>query len=95
MVALSYYVHETGDKTEFVITSFTADRVPLWCRQLSFICSPYKDADSTSKYSIGPNDLMIVNNRLERIFKESVWPNLRHYLEICQGGLKKSTKNSS
>jgi hypothetical protein len=94
MVALSCYVHETGDKTEFVITSFTADRVPLWCSELSFICSPYKDAVSISKY-IGPNDFMIVNNGLEKICKESVWPNLRYYLEICQGGLKKSTKNLS
>jgi len=74
--------------------SFTADRVPLWCSQLSFICSPYKDTVGMSEY-IGPSDLMIMNNKLERIYKESVWPNLKHYLEICQGGLKKITKNSS
>jgi len=38
---------------------------------------------------------MTVNNKLERICKESVWPKLRHYLEICQGGLKKGAKSSS
>jgi hypothetical protein len=77
MVALSYYVHETGDTTQFVITSCSTDRDPLWCRQVLFIFIPYKDAVGISEY-IGLKDLMIMNNKLEIICKESMWPNLRH-----------------
>lgn len=36
---------------------------------------------------------MLVNTELGRTWKETLWPNLRHYCSICQKGLWKTTTN--
>jgi hypothetical protein len=39
------------------------------------------------------NDCIIVNNELERMWKEAVWPSLRYYPDMYLEELRKTTKN--
>jgi hypothetical protein len=43
---------------------------------------------------IASNERMIVNNELERMWKEAVVAQLRYYPGICLEGLRKTTKTS-
>jgi hypothetical protein len=44
---------------------------------------------------MSPNDMVMVNDELERIWNEAVWSNLTYYPGICLKELRKTTKDFS